>query len=126
MLCNAKEFLIANFIQCVLGLVIAAAAKHWTRTEVTLHLSSVRLHSSWHEFLEDFQRLIFVSRGVSLHPGRSSLTTTYYMSIVDILFSSNHNIHKSSCGLCFWASDPLIERFSKIHQLKSLKPKNNE
>ena len=22
---------------------------------------------------------------------------------LDILFSSNHNIHKSSCGLCFWA-----------------------
>ena len=32
-------------------------------------------------------------------------------SIIDILFSSNHNIHKNSCGLCFWASDPLIERF---------------
>ena len=30
---------------------------------------------------------------------------------IDILFSSNHNIHKSSCGLCFWASDPLIDRF---------------
>ena len=30
---------------------------------------------------------------------------------VDILFSSNHNIHKSSCSLCFWASDPLIDRF---------------
>ena len=30
---------------------------------------------------------------------------------LDVLFSSNHNIHKSSCGLCFWASDPLINRF---------------
>ena len=30
---------------------------------------------------------------------------------LDILFSSNHNIHKSLCGLCFWASDPLIVRF---------------
>ena len=30
---------------------------------------------------------------------------------INILFSSNHNIHKSSHGLCFWASDPLIERF---------------
>ena len=28
-----------------------------------------------------------------------------------VLFSSNHNVHKSSYGLCFWASDPLIERF---------------
>ena len=32
-------------------------------------------------------------------------------SIVDILFLSNHNIHKSFCGLCFQASDPLIEIF---------------
>ena len=30
---------------------------------------------------------------------------------LDILFSSNHNIHKSSCGLYFWSSDPLINRF---------------
>ena len=30
---------------------------------------------------------------------------------LDILFSSNHNIHKSSNSPCFWASDPLIERF---------------
>ena len=30
-------------------------------------------------------------------------------SILDILFLSNHNIHKSLCGLCFWASNPLIE-----------------
>ena len=30
---------------------------------------------------------------------------------LDILFSSNHNIHKSSHGLCFWASDSLIDRF---------------
>ena len=34
-----------------------------------------------------------------------------YLFNLDILFSSNHNIHKSSCGLCFWASDPLIDRF---------------
>ena len=31
--------------------------------------------------------------------------------ILDILFSSNHNVHKSSHGLCFRASDPLIDRF---------------
>ena len=30
---------------------------------------------------------------------------------LDIHFPSNHNINKSLCGLCFWASDPLIERF---------------
>ena len=30
---------------------------------------------------------------------------------LDILCSSNHNIHKGSCGLCFWAPDPLIDRY---------------
>ena len=30
---------------------------------------------------------------------------------LDIHFSSNHNIHKNSSGLCFWASDPFIDRF---------------
>ena len=29
---------------------------------------------------------------------------------LDILFSSNHNIHKSLYGLYFWASDSLIDR----------------
>ena len=37
---------------------------------------------------------------------------------VDIFFPSNHNIHKSSCGLCFWASDPLINRFYKNLSIK--------
>ena len=36
-----------------------------------------------------------------------------YKYIRYILFSSNHNTHKSSCGLHFWASDPLIDRLSK-------------
>ena len=39
-------------------------------------------------------------------PSPSSIRST-----LDILFSSNHNIHRSSSGLCFWASDPLIDRF---------------
>ena len=30
--------------------------------------------------------------------------------IEDILFPSNHNIHKSLNGLCFWASAPVIVR----------------
>ena len=32
------------------------------------------------------------------------------MYTLDILFSSNHNIHKSLYGLSFWASDSWIER----------------
>ena len=35
-------------------------------------------------------------------PSPSSIRST-----LDILFSSNHNIHKSSSGLWFWASDTL-------------------
>ena len=34
----------------------------------------------------------------------------YILGGLDILFSSNHNIHKSSCGLFIWTSDPLIDR----------------
>ena len=41
----------------------------------------------------------------------NSETVVCIVCTLDILFSSNHNIHKSSCVLCFWASDPLIERF---------------
>ena len=29
---------------------------------------------------------------------------------LDIFFSSNHNIYRSLHGLCFWASDPLIDK----------------
>ena len=39
------------------------------------------------------------------------LAHTIELCWLDILFSSNRNIHKSSYGLCFCASDPLIERF---------------
>ena len=35
----------------------------------------------------------------------------HYPDIVPSIFSSNHNVHKSSSGLCFWAPDPLIDRF---------------
>ena len=31
--------------------------------------------------------------------------------VLDMFFSSNHNIHKSSRDFCFWASDLLIDRF---------------
>ena len=34
-----------------------------------------------------------------------------YLFNLDILFSSNHNVHKSSWDVCFWAPDPLIDRF---------------
>ena len=39
------------------------------------------------------------------------LDKTKWVGILDILFLSNPNIHKSSYGLCFLASNPLIKRF---------------
>ena len=42
---------------------------------------------------------------------QSKVLLEMYLPILDIFFSSNRNIHKSSYGLCFWASDPLIDRF---------------
>ena len=50
-----------------------------------------------------------------------ALATTMYKhrrNTLDVLFSSNRNIHKSSCGLCFWASDPLIHRFYENLSIK--------
>ena len=35
---------------------------------------------------------------------------TLYYRYVRYTFSSNHNIHKISCGLCFWTLDPFINR----------------
>ena len=41
-----------------------------------------------------------------------------YIGTVDMIFSSNHNIHKSLCGICLWASGPLIDRFYKNLSIK--------
>ena len=46
-----------------------------------------------------------------LHNSSGGTNLGLQVCILDILISSNHNIHKSSCVLCFWASDPLIDRF---------------
>ena len=45
------------------------------------------------------------------HCSSSLIYRSRVIAPVDILFSSNCNIHKSSYGLCCWASDPLVERF---------------
>ena len=46
-----------------------------------------------------FKRLVFL------------LQCWLYLQQISILFWSNYNIHVSSCGLCFWASVTLIDRF---------------
>ena len=47
------------------------------------------------------------------HKTFSMVRPSLFVSIIDIFFSSNHNIHKSSSGLYFWDSDPLINRIYK-------------
>ena len=51
-----------------------------------------------------YQNALFCMKFNTLH-------NILYTYTIRYIFSSNHNIHKSSSGLCFWASDPLIERF---------------
>ena len=48
-----------------------------------------------------------VVRLIQQHTGKR----TAAIGKLNILFLSNHNIHKSLSGLCFWAADTLIERF---------------
>ena len=45
-------------------------------------------------------------------------SNNFLFPTLEILFTSNHNIHKSLYGLCFWASDPLIEIFYQNPSIK--------
>ena len=79
------------------------------------HTKSKRL--CFKVFDERFDCTICILRFLQLSHSPSNPTlwiiyelTKFYISTLDILFLSNHNIHKSSLCLCFWASDPLIEK----------------
>ena len=68
--------------------------------------ATLHIHMRWLlgvDFLENISTFSDKTGKINLLP--------VYVCTVDILFSSNHNIHKSSCCLYFWASDPIIERF---------------
>ena len=49
------------------------------------------------------------------HAKTCSLFNAY---MLDILFTSNHNVHKSLCGLCFWTSDPSFDGFYQNLSIK--------
>ena len=61
-----------------------------------------------------------------------SLSSLYFTTNIHIFvfctirytFSSNHNIYKSWCGLCFWSSDPIIERFYYNLSIKGSEAQN--
>ena len=49
---------------------------------------------------------------------KNAKTICKFAYTLDILLLSNHKIHKSSHGLCFWTSDPLIDKFYKNLSIK--------
>ena len=61
----------------------------------------------WHNGLKMGHFLLWYGTRMKFWQNSNSI----YNAAFDILFPSNCNIHKRSCGLCFWASDPLIDRF---------------
>ena len=68
--------------------------------------------SQWSLKNQTLTELSFATAAACRKKKKSCREFTYILTTrLDILFSSNHNIHKSSCGLCFSASDPLIKRF---------------
>ena len=84
-----------------------------TTTTMDIHLQAISksLLSLYVFFCHTFVKLLFFKYYLSDSPMTSVVFLYFYARGLDILFSSNHNIHKSSCGHCFLASDPLIERF---------------
>ena len=88
------------------GGIVAKLHYAWSHlAPATLQLSSTT--TMYYYF--PLERKGFIKDDLSVKIWRSIYLHSY--KSLDILFSSNHNIHKSSCGLCFWASDPLIHRF---------------
>ena len=69
-----------------------------TTTLLGHHYSGPRCDSSIHQ-----------NKDFDINVG--SVLSFSLLGTLNILYSSNHNIHKSLPGLCFWASDSLIERF---------------
>ena len=67
---------------------------------------------NYNEWINKYIIIIVIMRKSIEHDTvkRNNMCKRIYLWL-DILFSSNHNIHKSSYGLCFGASDHLIERF---------------
>ena len=71
------------------------------------HPPFVRFGHPCLELLAQF--CVFTQKNLYYLSYYSNCCNTYVL--LDILFLSNHNIHKSSAGHCLWSSDPLIERF---------------
>ena len=82
---------------------------HWTIVTVPWFSRGV-WNAVLFQFVFCFESRIALRAMVWFMPCKKSRQSSN-LGTLDILFSSNHNINKSSCGLCFWASDPLIDVF---------------
>ena len=80
---------------------------------LTSYIHTTHMHSG-HDKIANVR---LCSTKVSLSPSRVHLEdvslrdfrSQIYLCTLEIIFSLNHNIHKSSSDLCFWTSDHLIE-----------------
>ena len=80
-----------------------------THTEKQQHISGA---DAWWPLLAEAALVNATGSGDTItHPAFALCLYSWIHYTLDILFPSNYNVHKSSCGLCFWASVPLIEWF---------------
>ena len=73
------------------------------------HLLTIAKECNYLQMSETFERPLADKGGKYKYTYLCDLLYNQ-ISKLDILFLSNHNIHKSLFSLCFWASDPLINR----------------
>ena len=93
--------------------------KKQKKTYIHLHTSILNSHflfaSSKRSNLQMVMRYIVLQNSsVNNKVNRSGRTDNFVNSNYRYLrytFSSNHNVHKTLCRSCFWAPDPLIDRF---------------
>ena len=76
----------------------------WDKPKTLLESNVACLWESW--FWLCFSKHLLRDKG----GGGELKVVLFFLYILDILFSSNHNIHKSSYSLRIWASDHLINR----------------
>ena len=87
-----------DFSGCVFGIIE-------NKMEVVVRKGEKHDNHTWHYYILLFLHFYFFKKNSDC-----KIYCKWNIGRLDILFSSNHNIHKSSHGLCFWASDPLIDK----------------
>ena len=79
-----------DFSGCVFGIIE-------NKMEVVVRKGEKHDNHTWHYYILLFLHFYFFKKILIAKYNASGIG----IGRLDILFSSNHNIHKSSCGLCF-------------------------